>query len=407
MRIVFKHLQICDSRERLIVGCADVLLKGYAMASRRLSVRRTGSDTRRILLLRLERIGDLLMTLGAIDAVRARAPGATIHLVVGSWNASLARLLPGIDSCETIDVPWLTRQDAGASAGALVRRARAWRAQRFDLALNFEPDIRSNLLLALSGAPRRVGFSSGGGGGFLTDALVYAPNAHTATNALRLVDAALPAAAGTTEPKDRHPRLPVPDEARREASRLLGDAGRLLVGLHASGGRQIKQWHLDRFAQVATRLARDFPATVVLTGTSEDRPLVDCIAALLPEDVRVLNVAGSMELPVFAGVLEQLSLFVTCDTGPMHLAAALGTPVVALFGPSDPGRYGPLTDRARVVTADLWCRPCNRVRRPPARCVGHVPDCLNDIDVEAVCRAADELLRDGPPKAQRRVMGLA
>jgi ADP-heptose:LPS heptosyltransferase len=253
--------------------------------------------------------------------------------------------------------------------------------------------------MALSGAPRRVGFSSGGGGAFLTHALAYAPSDHTAANALRLVDAALPAAAGAAEPRPRHPRLPVPDQARREASRLLGNANSsgLLVGIHASGGRQIKQWHMDRFAQVATRLARDLGATIVLTGTPEDRPLVERITSALPPDVRTLDVAGSMELPVFAGLLEQLSLFVTCDTGPMHLAAAVGTPVVALFGPSDPRRYGPLTDRARVVTADLWCQPCNRVRRPPARCVGHVPDCLNRIDVETVCLAAGELLRRERP----------
>jgi ADP-heptose:LPS heptosyltransferase len=393
---VFNHLQIYDSRERLIVGCADALLRGSAAAVRWWPARRPPAVARRILLLRLERIGDLLMTLGALESVRARAPHAEIHLVVGSWNASLARLVPGIDSHETLDVPWLARQDAGASVGALVRRAWAWRPRGFDLALNFEPDIRSNLLLALSGAPRRVGFSSGGGGAFLTSALSYAPTAHTAANALRLIDAALPVAAGTAGPTTRYPRLPVPDEARREARRLLGnaDASRLLVGLHASGGRPIKHWHPDRFAQVATRLARGLPATIVLTGTPEDRALVDRIISVLPADVTVLDVAGSMALPVFAGLLEQLSLFVTGDTGPMHLAAALGTPVVALFGPSDPGRYGPLTDRARVVTADLWCRPCSRVRRPPARCVGHVPDCLNSIDVEAVCRAADDLLNE-------------
>ena len=396
-RLVFNYLQIYDSRERLIVGCADTLLKGYAAVSKRIGFRKTGDVPRRILILRLERIGDLLMTLGAIEVLRSRAPDASVHLVVGSWNASLARLVPGIDSHEALDVPWLARQDAGASTRALVQRAWAWRARGFDLALNLEPDIRSNLLLALSGAPRRVGFAPGGGGALLTHALTYAPDAHTAANALRLVDTALPVAPHTAESWNPSPRLLVPDEARRDARHLLGreDAGRPLVGIHASGGRQIKQWHLERFAAVATRLARDFAATIVLTGTAEDRPLVDRITSVLPADVGVLDVAGSMELPVFAGLLEQLSLLVTCDTGPMHLAAALGIPVVALFGPSDPGRYGPLTDRARVVTADLWCRPCNRVRRPPPRCTDHVPDCLDDIDVEAVFRAAAELLDPG------------
>lgn len=390
---MFDHLQIYDSHERRIVGWADLLLKVVAAVSRWLPARPPGASPRRVLLLRLERIGDLLMTLGAIEAVRTRAPGAGVHLVVGSWNASVARLLPGIDSLETLDVSWLARHDAGASLAALVRRAWAWRAQDFDLALNFEPDIRSNLLMALSGASRRVGFSSGGGGACLTNALAYAPGLHAAANALRLVDAALPAA-GTTEPGTPRPRLSVPDQARREARRLLGNesAGRLLVGVHASGGRPIKQWHMDRFAQVATRLARELTATIVLTGTPEDRPLVEHITAAMPPDIRTLDVAGSMDLPVFAALLEHLNLFVTCDTGPMHLAAAVGTPVVALFGPSDPRRYGPLAEQARVVTADLWCRPCNRVRRPPARCVGHVPDCLNGIDVETICSAASDLL---------------
>ena len=393
-RSMFDHLQIYDARERSIVGCADALLTGCAAVARRFSFRRARQVPREILLLRLERIGDLLMTLGAIEAVRARAPGANIHLVVGSWNLSLARLVPGVDSCEPLDVPWLARQDAGASTGLLLRRAWAWRARGFDLALNFEPDIRSNLLLALGGAPRRVGFSSGGGGALLTDALTYAPSAHTAANALRVVDAALPPAAGATESKAPHPRLPVPGAARQGPAASSATPTRIACSwdsMRAAGGR-IKQWHPERFAEVATRLARDLDATIVLTGTAEDRPLVDRITSLLPPDVTKIDVAGSMELPVFAGLLERLNLLVTCDTGPMHLAAAVGTPVVALFGPSDPGRYGPLTDRASIVTADLWCRPCNRVRRPPARCMGRVPDCLSGIDVETVCRAAAALL---------------
>ena len=399
--MAFKYLQIYDARERLFVGCADAILDGCAALARLLPGRRPGASER-ILLLRLERIGDLLMTLGAIERVRACAAGARIHLVVGSWNAPLARLIPGVDSFETLDVPWLARQGGARTPLALARRAWAWRRERFDLALNFEPDIRSNLLLALSGASRRMGFSSGGGGAFLTTALPYDPDAHTAANAWHVVDAAFPAMADAA-PRTLGGRLPVPEDAAREATKLLGavNATRLLIGIHASGGRAIKQWHLDRFAQVAARLARDLGATVVLTGTLEDRPLVERVLAELPADVPRLDVAGRMDLAVFAGLLQQLRLLITCDSGPMHLAAAVGTPVVALFGPADPNRWGPLTRDARVLTADLWCRPCNRVRRPPSRCVGRVPDCLNHIDVDAVCRAAAELLRAPASDAHR------
>jgi ADP-heptose:LPS heptosyltransferase len=76
----------------------------------------------------------------------------------------------------------------------------------------------------------------------------------------------------------------------------------------------------------------------------------------------------------------------------MHLAAALGVPVVAIFGPSDPARYAPRDDRTRVVRVELPCSPCNRIRRPPARCVGRVPDCLLGVSADAVCDAAVELL---------------
>jgi ADP-heptose:LPS heptosyltransferase len=310
--------------------------------------------------------------------------------------------VPGIDSHETLDVPWLARNPAGASKVELLRRAWAWRARGFELAINFEPDIRSNLLLALSGAPRRVGFISGGGGRLLTESLEFDRTAHTADNALRLVDAALPRGGGDVA--FGRDRLLIPDAARREALNLLEAAGpSLLVGVHVSGGRAVKQWHVERFAQVATSLARRLGASIVLTGAPEDKLLVDRLASMLPVGVRALDVAGTISLPVLAALLERLNLLVTGDTGPMHLAAAVGTPVVAIFGPSDPARYGPLSDRAHVVTADLWCRPCNRVRRPPERCTGRIPDCLRAIDAETVVAAAERLLRTTSPNGGTRL----
>jgi ADP-heptose:LPS heptosyltransferase len=100
-------------------------------------------------------------------------------------------------------------------------------------------------------------------------------------------------------------------------------------------------------------------------------------------------VSGAIDLVTLAAVLERLDVFVTGDTGPMHLAAAVGTPVVAVFGPSDAARYAPRGNRHRVVRIDLPCSPCNRIRRPPARCVGHTPDCLSGIDVQRVLEAAE------------------
>jgi ADP-heptose:LPS heptosyltransferase len=108
----------------------------------------------------------------------------------------------------------------------------------------------------------------------------------------------------------------------------------------------------------------------------------------------VLDLSGA-GLMIVAAVQQQLDLFVTGDTGPMHLAHAVGTPIVAVFGPSDPARYAPRGLRDRVVRVDLPCSPCNRIRRPPARCTGHTPDCLTGIDTATVLAAIDEVLAEG------------
>src|SRR5207342_2175342 len=100
---------------------------------------------------------------------RATWPDAAIDLAVGSWNAPLAGLIPGIRTVHTLDVPWLAREREGDTWARLIARARAWKLERYDLVINFEPDIRSNFLAWLSGAPRRFGYSTGGGGSFLTE----------------------------------------------------------------------------------------------------------------------------------------------------------------------------------------------------------------------------------------------
>lgn len=132
--------------------------------------------------------------------------------------------------------------------------------------------------------------------------------------------------------------------------------------------------------------------TIVLTGLAEDRALVDQVKEELGPDARVIDLAGAIDLVSLAALLQRLAVLVTGDTGPMHLAAAVGTPVVAVFGPSDPARYAPLSPLARIIRVDLPCSPCNRIRRPPARCVGHVPDCLAGVSTTRVHEAALELL---------------
>jgi len=128
-----------------------------------------------------------------------------------------------------------------------------------------------------------------------------------------------------------------------------------------------------------------------LTGAKTDRPLVDAVAAQLG-GISSIDVCGTLDLVDLAAVLSRLDVLVTGDTGPMHLAAAVSTPVVALFGPADPRRFGPSSPLQRILRVDLPCSPCGLVRLPPERCRGHVPDCMDGIRVDMVVAATLEVL---------------
>lgn len=394
-------LQIYDRRERALVTAADRLLALGVALLQPLRRRRAPAAPRRILLLRLERIGDLLMALPAIADVQALAPQAEIDLVVGSWNATLARAVAPVRRVHTLDAAWLARGGHGLGMYSLARAARGWRRERYDLAINFEPDARSNLLAASAGAAWSVGYRSGGGGALLDLALDYDAGAHTTDNARRLVAAALgrhDAAAAPQRfrthadgPTEVAPVLTIPAAAHASAARLLGEVEGPLVGIHVSGGRAIKQWPPDRFAEVGRRLIDEAGATLVLTGSRDDRPLVDTVKRELPPE-RTIDVAGDIDLLSLGAILERLDVLLTGDTGPMHLAHSVATPIVAVFGPSDPVRYAPRGPLDRVVRVDLPCSPCNRIRLPPARCTGHTPDCLASVSVNTVFSAVMSVL---------------
>jgi ADP-heptose:LPS heptosyltransferase len=383
-------LQIPDARERMLVRAADATLAVASALVRPFERRSAPLDPRRILLMRLERIGDLVMALEAIRDVRTLAPTAQIDLVVGSWNAPLARAVPSVDRVEILDASWLVRESDGEGLGmaGLLRAAWRWRPRRYDLAINFEPDVRSNLVAAASGAARTAGWASGGGGPVLDVALDYDPAVHTAANARRLVRTVF----GRTPGEPARPLVTLPDAAAMAAAALLKPVlGRPLLGVHVNGGRAIKQWPLERFAEVAAHVADTRGAAIIATGSAADRAMVsDLRAALAPR----LVVDGSTAdgLLASAALMARLDVLLTGDTGPMHVASAVGTPVVAVFGPSDPARYAPGGPYDRIVRIDLPCSPCNRIRRPPARCVGHTPDCLAGIPADTVAAAVTAVL---------------
>ena len=352
------------------------------------------TSVRRALVLRLDRMGDLLMSLPALASLRAALPHARLTLAVGEWCAQIARRAP-VDEVVVWSAPWVGRRAEGAdSLLTLGRRAWALRAQGLDLALDLQGDVRAALLMTLTGARARVGYANAGGGWLLTHVVPLDERVSWVEQNHRAVVRAVGEVAGARE-------MPLLTERDRGfASALLkerlGDH-RPLVGLHASGGRLVKQWDLACWARVASGLAQTFGAKIVLTGSAADRPLTGALASGLGENA--IDLAGALDVDEMLAVVGAVDLFLSSDTGPMHMACALGTPSVSLFGPSDPARYfsggsGVSGSRHVVVQADLWCSPCNLIRRPPRECQGaEPPECLRRISAEEVLGRASELLR--------------
>jgi ADP-heptose:LPS heptosyltransferase len=204
----------------------------------------------------------------------------------------------------------------------------------------------------------------------------------------------VPVAQGFSPAGSSPARLRIPDDARRRAAELVGTPkpGAALIGIQPAAGRRIKEWDPVRFAEIGAALARNRGVSILLVGSTGDKPVLDAVRAAWPADVPLAQLPMETDLVVLAAVLGRLSLLITGDTGPMHLAAAMGTPVLAIFGPSLPTRYAPLSSRSRIVRIDIHCSPCNLMRRPPARCLGRVPDCLAGITSADVLRAANEML---------------
>lgn len=344
-----------------------------------------------VLVLRLDRIGDVTMTLPALSDLRAAWPRARIRLAAGRWSAPIAKRAP-VDEVLEWNAPWVGRRAEGADTWSqLIRKARGLAPP--DVAIDLSCDPRANLLLWLSRASVRIGYANGGLGSLLTHALPF----DETVSWLEESRLAVERVCGTA----RSGTLALVTGAERLAARQrLVDRGASASGpivvVHPSGGRPIKQWSLEKWSEVARRLRDAYGATIVVTGSAADAALAHPILAAV--GAGACDLTGRLSLDETLGLVSAVDLFLSPDTGPMHLACAVDTPSVTVFGPSDPRRYfsggsGAPGTRHVVVRKDLWCSPCNLIRRPPRECLyPSGPECLSLVTVDDVFAEAARLL---------------
>lgn len=350
-------------------------------------------DASRILVVRLDNLGDVLLTAPLARALRQALPGAEITLLASPGGAAAAPLLPWYDRIETLRAVW---QDLGgrlpldpARELALVERLRAGRYDAALICTSFsQTPWPAAYATYLAGIPVRAAIAVDFGGSVLSHAVPPPPGGtHQAERNLHLVESlGLPVS-------DRRLAVAVPPESGQRATRWLREAGIAdgeAVAIVPGASCEARRWPASRYAAVARGLAAGGREVVIL-GTEKEREAADVIAGACPS---ALSLAGRTSFPEFAALIERAAVVVCGNSAALHLADALGRPVVALYSGTDlESEWAPRTSPSHVFRVPTPCAPCRRFDCPFDLA------CL-DIDPSAVVRAVLRLLSQVRPEEE-------
>lgn len=357
----------------------------------------------RILLLRLDLIGDLVLSLTVARALKRTYPEAEIDLLALPSSAGVARFDPNIAEIIPYD-PNIWRRPRAllqpARWSELFALRERLRARRYDLAVSVYGPWAATLA-ALSGARRRVGYSSESYPGFMTDNVpggvpgrwqhgAQLDNRHEVDYCLELARAV----GATITPEDRIPRLYTDDQTRQEVEQLLLNAGmqpgKPLIVCHInSNNGQSKRWPIPYWATLIDRLICEAGAEVVLSGAPNDLPQVEGVTRRMNE--QAINLAGKTSLTQLAALLQRADLLISGDSGPLHMGVACDTPIIGIYGPTNPALNGPVSPDATILHSDIWCSPCY-TGRAPADCRFYTTQCMKNVLPAQVFAAAQQKL---------------
>ncbi|MBL8132108.1 MAG: glycosyltransferase family 9 protein [Anaerolineae bacterium] len=345
----------------------------------------------RILVIRPDHLGDVLLTLPALRRLRAIYPSAEIHALLGPWSADVLAPIKEIDLILTLPFPGFARAESGSLASPYILAAQtAQRLRRvgYSRAYVLRRDHWWGALVAfLAGVPQRIGYDFGDTGRFLTEALPYQAG-HAVTANLRLIGSNqgnLPEVA-LNYPVDEASRLAVRDLLRHSGV----DLNAPYTVIHVGSGAAIKNWNPEKWAKTADALRSDLEGNIILTGSAHESGTAEQIAAHMK--TTPVNLTGATDLPRLAALLADARLVMGSDSGPLHLAAAVGAPTVTLFGAADPNEFRPWGDPAshRIVVSAIACRPCRVLDWSGDDFANH--PCVQDISVADVLENARRAL---------------
>lgn len=328
-------------------------------------------DGKRILIIKPGAIGDLLQLTPAIRALAVCWPGARISLLVGARaTATLFQYNPYVEETLVYD-----KRGEHRSFFSLLKLWRHLRRSKYELVINFQRSNLKTWLLATAALPCRM--------------LVYHK---TRDQAVHVVDNYMKTLAPLgISGQSRLLELFVGKDDERFAEDLFsvnGYSGKIVIALNLGSSHPVNRWATERFTAVADALVQRLSAKIIIIGGNDDVALAEQVAAAAA--ARPLVLSGKATLLQLGAILRRCELLISSDTGPLHLATAVGTKVVALFGAADPARTGPVGTGHRVIQAQgVPCVPC----RDRACAGSHPLECMEKISAQEVIAAVMDMVR--------------
>lgn len=335
----------------------------------------TPSAVRRILVIRNDALGDWVMTLPALQALKRSFPLARLDLLVSRDAAPLARLLPEVHEVYESQASWFS----GAFIGRKIQEAenliRRFRKNQYDLGVDFRGDLRNIVMMARAGIPHRIGYGVTGGGFLLTHCPPYPKREHQV-----LVNLALLKCLGITAFPALDP-LPEPEGARDRIlalfPKLFQENPKPLLVLHSGAGYPAKRWPHENYRALIRSLLERGLAKIVLIGTAREREQFDFSDF---DPVSVQDLRGKAALTDLPALFSLADHYVGNDSGPAHLAALSGLEVTILFsGTNNPKYWHPWSTQLSLISYPIACSPCHAKHCPKRH---HL--CMKGITIEEV-----------------------
>jgi 3-deoxy-D-manno-octulosonic-acid transferase/heptosyltransferase-1 len=343
----------------------------------------------KILIVKLSAIGDVVHTLPCLESLRAAYPESQITWLIEEDANEIIKGHPCLDHVlvsrrktwiKNIFKPSKSIQTIH-EIGSFIKELRR---KDYDIVVDFQGLFKSGVLTRLSGSKRRVGYDKSREFSyfFLNErVLPYNQDLHAVQ---RYINLARYSGGKAIEPKFF---IPIQEDNIKCVKKFLIEnnikEGDRIIAINPGSGWDTKLWGWERFSALSDRIIDTLDARIVLTGSENDRSLIDAISNKMQG--AVCNTAGRMSLKDLAYLLSLVDLMVTTDTGPMHIASAMETPTIALFGPTAPWRTGPYGNNHTIIKSNLECSPCFKKRCDTTKC-------MEEITVDRVLSAVSEKL---------------